>query len=134
MFESLIDRVGNWLAQSIRVYKLKQKYSAEVVKLILSVENSPAFRINPIEQHLYRTPYFVIPRLALETLPYDWQVRFSELLTEAYEVHKLQTPKYTVSRRDHKGRWFKDWWIDYRRGNAATCMQRDAELDERRKS
>lgn len=85
---------------------------------------------------LYRTPYFVVPRLALEAMPLDWQLRFEALLQEADAVG-LQTPEYhvvrhgsefaIVERSDSEDPYSslsvlylqsKDPWADYRRGNA----------------
>lgn len=48
-------------------------------------------------QRLYRTPYLVIPRMALEAMPEDWQKRMAALLDEA-EAAGLVTPNYFVFR------------------------------------
>jgi len=62
--------------------------------------------------------YLVIPRLALEAMPLDWQKRFVALMDEA-EAAGLETPSdYAVHRRDH-GRFITDPWRDYRRGDFA---------------
>ena len=47
---------------------------------------------------MYRSAYFVLPRLAAEAMPDDWQQRFVDLLNEAYEGHGLETPQYYVTR------------------------------------
>lgn len=44
-----------------------------------------------------RTPYFVIPRLAIEAMPQDWQDRFAHLIEEADEMG-METPSYFVFR------------------------------------
>lgn len=46
---------------------------------------------------LYRTPYLVIPRLALEAMPVEWQERLEALLKEADESG-IRTPSYVVFR------------------------------------
>lgn len=64
--------------------------------------------------------YFVMPRLALQAMPLEWQERFVALMDEADEMG-LETPEYSVNRRDEKGRFIKDPWVNYRRGRAADC-------------
>lgn len=94
---------------------------------------------------LYRTPYFVLPRLAIEAMSDDWQKRFFDLLEEAADVG-LDTPEYHVFRADpppgmrgckqvNKGAWDQtpfyrltggwngDPWADYRHGNAWEIME-----------
>jgi hypothetical protein len=62
--------------------------------------------------------YLVIPRLALEHMPHDWQRRMIDLLNEASDKHGLQTPSdYEVYRRSKRGHWCGDPWRHYRRGN-----------------
>lgn len=69
---------------------------------------------NPINDWggLYRTPYLVIPRMALEAMPLDWQRRFVGLMEEA-NATGMVTPEYTVQRRDLSGRFCKDPWVNY---------------------
>lgn len=57
--------------------------------------------------------YLVIPRMALEAMPHEWQEKLVELLDEA-EQTGLETPEYTVQRRE-SGKFIKDPWRDYRR-------------------
>ncbi|WP_273772920.1 hypothetical protein [Brucella intermedia] len=92
---------------------------------------------------LYRTPYLVVPRLALEAMPEDWQLRFESLMDEADKAG-IRTPDYLVFRnlsdgnsdglrgvkqvnRDRwdqtpfyrfTGGWRDDPWANYRHGNA----------------
>ncbi|MBB3997253.1 hypothetical protein [Aureimonas pseudogalii] len=92
--------------------------------------------IGTLSYRLYRTPYLVIPRLALEAMPQDWQEQFEALLVEADKAG-LQTPDYHVLRDDPEFtlaerndpedegsdlRFFTimrpDPWADYRRGDA----------------
>lgn len=48
---------------------------------------------------LNRTPYLVLPRLALEAMPLDWQERLEALLVEADDAG-METPDYHVLRAD----------------------------------
>lgn len=92
---------------------------------------------------LYRTPYMVIPRLALEAMPEDWQLRFEALMQEADDAG-IVTPNYFVFRdlsdgnpdqirgckQVNRGHWDQrpfyrltggyndDPWANYRRGDA----------------
>lgn len=94
-------------------------------------------------QRLYRTPYLVVPRLALEAMPIEWQIKLEALLQEADNAG-LVTPEYfvfrdltdgnpeaikgvkQVNRGDwdqepfyrFTGGWRHDPWTDYRHGNA----------------
>lgn len=91
---------------------------------------------------LYRTPYMVIPRIALEAMPEDWQKRFEALMVEADEAG-IETPDYYVFRnlddgnpdqirgckQVNRGQWDQrpfyrltggyneDPWANYRRGD-----------------
>lgn len=90
---------------------------------------------------LYRTPYLVLPRLALEAMPEEWQEKFEALLQEADDAG-IETPTYFVFRdlsdgnpdqirgckQVNRGRWDKrpfyrltggyrdDPWANYRHG------------------
>lgn len=46
---------------------------------------------------LARTPYLVVPRLAIEAMPQEWQDRLEALLLEA-DAAGLETPAYYVFR------------------------------------
>ena len=46
---------------------------------------------------LYRAPYLVLPRLAIESMPEEWQDRLEALLREADDTG-LETPGYYVLR------------------------------------
>jgi hypothetical protein len=99
-------------------------------------------------QRLYRTPYLVIPRLALEAMPTDWQERFEGLMKEADDAG-IVTPSYLVFRdvtgdnpdgirgckQVNYGRWDQDPffrltggrddpWANYRRGDVAELCPR----------
>jgi hypothetical protein len=81
---------------------------------------------------LYRTPYLVLPKLAIQAMPLQWQHRLLALLEEA-NATGLETPTYTVYRDDPLFTWVRkydesdldvvveplqsDPWADYRRGD-----------------
>lgn len=84
--------------------------------------------------------YFVIPRLALESMPVEWQQRFITLMNEA-EQTGMETPSYHVLRddteytlvdkydsEDETSRDYvftavrEDPWANYRRGDAAKLV------------
>lgn len=95
-------------------------------------------------ERLYRTPYLVIPRLALEAMPEDWQLRFEALMKEADDAG-IETPAYHVFRdlsdgnpdqirgckQVNRGQWDQrpfyrltggyrdDPWTNYRHGDIA---------------
>ncbi len=73
--------------------------------------------------------YFVMPRLALTAMPLEWQQRFVALMEEANDMG-LETPEYSVHRRDERGRFFKDPWANYRRGDAAKLHASFAKLKQ----
>lgn len=100
--------------------------------------------------NLYRTSYFVVPRLALEALPVEWQQRFIALMDEAEKLG-METPDYHVLRdgaeytlvtlEDPKDEYSRavefyslrsDPWSNYRHGNAAELQAEDkaAEANE----
>lgn len=51
----------------------------------------------PFDRILPRTPYLVVPKMALQAMPMEWRERFAALLQEAEDVG-LQTPAYLVFR------------------------------------
>jgi len=86
---------------------------------------------------LSRQSYFVMPRIALEAMPVEWQERFIDLMDEA-EAMGLETPGYHVLRHDpdytttqpndseDPTSWYREFyvqrqdeWANYRRGNIA---------------
>lgn len=92
-------------------------------------------RPSPLEMRLYRTPYLVLPRLAIEAMPVEWQARLEALLAEA-DATGMQTPNYHVLRDDQAytsvtmndpddhASWPREFyvqasdpWADYRHGN-----------------
>jgi hypothetical protein len=56
----------------------------------------------PFDYRLARTPYLVLPKLALQVMPMDWRKRFEALLVEMEEAG-LETPDYHVFRDDGPG-------------------------------
>lgn len=94
----------------------------------------------PFDTRLYRTPYFVIPKLALQAMPMEWRERFEALLVEMEDAG-IETPAYHVfranphygmrgckqvnaDRHDQRpfyrltGGWEDDPWANYRHGDA----------------
>lgn len=97
---------------------------------------------SPFATRLYRTAYFVMPRLALEAMPMEWQKRFEAMIVEMEEAGIKETPEYFCFVQDNgtqKGalrnmaiergeydpekayyvfvdRKFDDPWANYRRG------------------
>lgn len=84
--------------------------------------------------------YFVLPRLAMQELPLEWQNKFIALMDEA-ESLGLETPDYTVLRNERSYTWEqkpydddnetfdhevtayrplkKDEWANYRHGKVS---------------
>ena len=97
---------------------------------------------SPFDVRLNRTPYLVIPKLALQAMPIEWQNRFEALMVEMEDAG-IETPAYYVfrnvtdgnpdgirgckcvnpDRHDQRdffrltGGWSSDPWADYRHGN-----------------
>lgn len=53
----------------------------------------------PFDCRLARTPYLVLPKLAIQVMPYDWRTRFDAMLGEM-EALGIETPSYHVFRDD----------------------------------
>jgi len=89
-----------------------------------------------LNHRLARTPYLVIPKLALSAMPEDWQDRFESMMVEMEEAG-LRTPAYHVFRDDGEGKRYTraravneitgfvrltggdyDPWANYRYGDA----------------
>lgn len=51
----------------------------------------------PFDTILARTPYFVMPKMAIQAMPRDWRLRLAALLDEAEECG-METPEYHVFR------------------------------------
>jgi len=70
--------------------------------------------------------YLVLPRLALQEMPEEWQQRLVDLLNEGEDVHGMTTPgDYVVQRRGPGGHFRRDPWADYRRGTVAGARAAD---------
>lgn len=52
----------------------------------------------PFDTRLARTPYLVIPKLAIQAMPMEWRQRLEALLAEADDVG-METPTYHVFRQ-----------------------------------
>lgn len=59
----------------------------------------------PFDHRLARTPYLVLPKLAIQVMPMEWRVRFDAMLGEM-EAAGIETPEYHVFRDDGHGRQF----------------------------
>jgi hypothetical protein len=89
----------------------------------------------PFETRLPRMPYLVLPKLAIQSMPIDWRIRFDAMLAEM-EAAGLETPEYHVFRDDGPGGEFtrarvvnensgyvrlvggaEDPWANYRHGD-----------------
>jgi hypothetical protein len=63
--------------------------------------------------------YLVIPRLWLEAMPHEWQLRFVKLIEqipETLEIDDTYEASYSVNYKV-KGKFTKDPYRDYRRGS-----------------
>lgn len=59
----------------------------------------------PFDTRLPRTPYLVLPKLAIQAMPLEWRRRFDAMLGEM-EVLGIKTPDYHVFRDDGPGERF----------------------------
>lgn len=101
-------------------------------------------------ERLPRTPYLVIPRLALAAMPIEWQERMEQLLVEA-DAAGMSTPEYYVFRGgddeytraklvNYETGFVKivhgreDPWANYKYGNAAEIMADAKAAEERRRA
>ncbi len=93
------------------------------------------YRDCPFDSRLARTPYLVLPKLALQAMPFEWRDRFDAMLAEMEEAG-IETPDYHVFRDDGENgeytrarcvndetgfvrltRGKPDPWADYRYGD-----------------
>lgn len=63
-----------------------------------SVEQAVRFDC-PFDSRLARCPYLVLPKLALQAMPFEWRDRFEALLAEM-DATGMETPAYVVLRDD----------------------------------
>lgn len=94
----------------------------------------------PFDYRLNRTPYLVIPKLALQAMPLEWRWKLEALLQEADDAG-LETPEYHVFRDDGQGEKYTrarvvnkmtgfvrlcggkpDPWADYRHASTETIL------------
>lgn len=70
-----------------------------------------------------RTPFLVLPRIALQEMPEEWQARFVALLKEAEDMGVV-TPDFSICKRDARGRLMKvpEAWCNYRHGTLREAM------------
>jgi hypothetical protein len=57
------------------------------------------YRDCPFDSRLARTPYLVLPKLAIQVMPMEWRERFDAMLDEM-EALGIETPSYHVFRDD----------------------------------
>jgi hypothetical protein len=60
------------------------------------------YRDCPFDRRLARTPYLVLPKLAIQVMPMEWRDRFDAMLAEM-EAVGIETPSYHVFRDDGQG-------------------------------
>lgn len=94
------------------------------------------FAMCPFDDRLARTPYLVLPKLALQAMPMEWRMRFEAMLVEM-DGAGLETPNYLVLRDERPYAWavhededdefsrldrvevyLTDPWANYRHGDA----------------
>lgn len=75
----------------------------------------------PVSYALAYSPYLCVPHLALKGMPLWWQRLFVWLLGMLPE-----TPEYTVQRRDERGKFVKDPWVNYRHGSVQDLINQEA--------
>lgn len=56
----------------------------------------------PFDYRLARTPYLVLPKLAIQAMPMEWRRRFEAMLQEMDDTG-METPSYHVFRDDGEG-------------------------------
>jgi hypothetical protein len=100
----------------------------------------------PFDARLARTPYLVLPKLAIQAMPPEWRTRFDAMLSEM-EAVGIETPEYHVFRDDGAGGEYTrarcvndetgfvrlvkgkdDPWADYRYGDVAELCPKFARL------
>lgn len=59
------------------------------------MQDGPGFVPCPFDGRLARTPYLVLPKLAIQVMPLEWRVRFDAMLQEMEDAG-LSTPAYEV--------------------------------------
>lgn len=99
LFDLLLDQ-GHAIAISLAVTVLEHEKLRSIGKDVmaeLDAENDC-----PFDRRLARTPYLVLPKLALQVMPAIWRARFDAMLQEM-EAAGLATPAYHVFRDDGPG-------------------------------
>lgn len=86
----------------------------------------------PVDVHtmfgLTYANYLVLNRTLLQSMPEDWQHRFTALVDEFDRAFANvdRAPQFTVSARDFEGRFIKDPVPHYNRGRAFVAPHVDA--------
>jgi hypothetical protein len=106
----------------------------DIITAYLSALPPPAGEVGELVKRLWRVPYLVLPKLAIQAMPLEWRNRLEALLEEA-DATGMVTPDYHVFRDDPKYtavelsdpedeysaiasltvRW-QDEWANYRHG------------------
>lgn len=62
--------------------------------------------------------YLTIPRSVLQSMPEEWQLRFVKCLDELDDKYdwKPKQGRYWVRLKDGKGKFVRDFFMDYERG------------------
>lgn len=62
--------------------------------------------------------YLTVPRSVLQSMPYEWQEKFTDLLEELDDTidWRPKDGRYWVKLKDSKGRYISDPLMDYQRG------------------
>jgi hypothetical protein len=72
--------------------------------------------------------HLVIPRVALQSMPVEWQRRFVALLYEAAPMIEHVEPPggYMVKALDARGKFMRDRFADYERGRRKIVLSKDS--------
>lgn len=85
------------------------------------IEHNEVFHEPPLNEwfELSYAQFLTVPRLVLESMPYEWQLQMKQLLTEMDTTFDWRPAKgrYWVKLRDDNGRFTDAPLADYRRGN-----------------
>jgi hypothetical protein len=79
----------------------------------------------PFDYRLARTPYLVLPKLAIRAMPMEWRRRFDAMLQEMDDTG-MTTPEYIVLRNDgERGRYTRARIVNEQTGFVRICGGED---------
>jgi hypothetical protein len=79
----------------------------------------------PFDYRLIRTPYLVLPKLALQAMPMEWRRRFEAMLQEMDDTG-MSTPSYIVLRDDGQGgEYTRGRVVNHETGFVRVCGGKD---------